>query len=141
MLPRRQSSETDPADWFYLAADRLRSADGAWERDGLTLTGIELLQESVERYLKGYLIARGWPLERTHDLRRLLAIAIQHCAHFASFKAFADELTEDFFAQHYPGGDWTHVGSNYESLRNQAGQLIALIQRDLPQYFTTPPKT
>lgn len=59
MLRRKQSSETDPADWFFAAADPLRVADGTWERDGLTLTGIELLQEAVERYLKGYLIVRG----------------------------------------------------------------------------------
>src|ERR1019366_4440434 len=76
MLRRKQSSETDPADWFFSAADRLRVADWAWERDGLTLTGVELLQEAVERYLKGWLIARGWSLDRTHDLRKLISVAM-----------------------------------------------------------------
>ncbi|HAO79710.1 MAG TPA: hypothetical protein DCQ92_12190 [Verrucomicrobia subdivision 3 bacterium] len=96
MLRRKQSSETDPADWFFSAADRLRVADWAWERDGLTLTGVELLQEAVERYLKGWLIARGWSLDRTHDLRKLISVAMTIDPAFNRFKSFADELTDDF---------------------------------------------
>lgn len=133
MLRRKQSSETDPGDWFFAAADRLRVADGTWERDGLTLTGIELLQEAVERYLK------GWSLDRTHDLRRLLSVAMTYDPAFNRFKPLADELTDDFFAQHYPGGDWTNVGQNYETLRKQTGEIISLIERSLPQYFPKPP--
>jgi len=139
MLRRKQSSEMDPADWFFAAADRLRVADGTWERDGLTLTGIELLQEAAERYLKGYLIARGWSLDRTHDLRKLLSVAMGYDSGFGTFKSFVDELTDDFFAQHYPGGDWTNVGQNYETLRKQTGDLVALIAQSLPQYFPKPP--
>lgn len=139
MLRRKQSSETDPSDWFYAAADRLRAADGTWERDGLTLTGIALLQSAIERYLKGYLIAKGWVLERTHDLRKLVSVAMTYDPTFSKFTRFADELTEDYFAQHYPGGDWSNVGLNYESLRSQAGQLINLIQQSLPQFFPLPP--
>ena len=45
------------------------------------------------------------------------------------------ELTEEFFAQHYPGGDWTSLGGNYESLRLQIGDLIELIKQILPHYF------
>lgn len=139
MLPRKQSSETDPADWFFAAADRLHVADGAWERDGLTLTGVELLQEAIERYIKGYLLANGWPLDRTHDLRKLLSEAMTFEPAFGGYTSFADELTDDFFAQHYPGGDWTNVGQNYEALRKQAGEIISLIKQSLPQYFPQPP--
>jgi hypothetical protein len=56
---RKQSSDKNPADWFYSADDRLKIADLAWEKEGLTQSGIELLQESVERYLKGFLVAKG----------------------------------------------------------------------------------
>ena len=139
MLQRKQSSELDPADWFFAAADRLRIADATWERDGLTLTGIELLQEAMERYLKGYLIAKGWHLDRTHDLRKLLSVAMTHDPALSAFQSFADELTDDFYSQHYPGGDWTNVGQNYETLRTQAGEIISLIEQSLPQFFPKPP--
>ena len=136
---RKQTSETDPADWFFAARDRLRGADTTWERNGLTLSGIELLQEAVERYLKSYLIAKGWSLDRTHDLRKLLSEAMTYDPAWTGFQALADELTDDFFAQHYPGGDWTNVGQNYETLRKQAGEIVSLIEQSLPQYFPKPP--
>jgi len=55
---RKQSDERDPADWFYLGADRLKAADLLWQHEGLTAAGIELLQEAVERYLTGRTSAR-----------------------------------------------------------------------------------
>jgi HEPN domain-containing protein len=60
---RKQSSDKNPEDWFYSAGDRLKVADLAWANEGLTQSGIELLQECVERYLKGYLVAKGWTLK------------------------------------------------------------------------------
>jgi HEPN domain-containing protein len=132
---RKQSSDKNPADWFYSAKDRLKVADLAWEKEGLTQSGIELLQESVERYLKGFLVAKGWKLRKTHDLDVLLIDAIGIDSRFNQFQGLADELTRDFFAQHYPGGDWTDLGRNYESLRKQTGDLIELIKQNLPQFF------
>jgi len=137
---RKQSSDKDPSDWFYSAADRLKIADLAWAKEGLTQSGIELLQEAVERYLKGYLAAKGQPLKRTHDLDVLLIEAVRLDTRFDQFRGLADELTRDFFAQHYPGGDWTDVGKNYAALRQQAEGLIGLIRSDMPQYFSAADK-
>ena len=134
-MRRKQSDETDPADWFYLAEDRLRAADVLWKAEGLTASGIELLQEAAERYLKGYLVARGWRLVKTHDLEALLDAASSFDPAFGRFAAFAEELTEDFFAQHYPGQDWSKTGENYEELRRRAGDVVAHIQRSRPQFF------
>jgi hypothetical protein len=41
-------------------------------------------------------------------------------------------LTEQFWAQHYPGGDLTHVGADYAKLRSDAGQLADLIVTGIP---------
>jgi|SRR5882672_7056536 len=135
------TDETNPNDWFLFASDRLKSADRLWQAEGLTMSGIELLQEAVERYLKGYLIANGWRLERTHDLKSLMDDATRFESQFKGFGNFAIELAEDFFAQHYPGGDLTDVGKNYENLRQKAGDMVQLIQQKLPQYFAKPPTT
>jgi len=67
-------------------------------------------------------------------LARLIEEAKKFAAGFAQFEPFAAELTEDFFAQHYPGEDLTQVGQNYEQLLNDLDQLIDLIARDLPRY-------
>jgi HEPN domain-containing protein len=134
-MPPKFSDETNPADWFYLAQDRLRIADLAWRQEGLTPAGVELLQEAVERYLKGYLVSQGWLLIKTHDLERLVSDASFYDARFRQFAALADELNRDFFIQHYPGGDWTDFGSNYEKLRAETDKLIELIKIILPQFF------
>jgi HEPN domain-containing protein len=134
MLPSH-GDEQDPAAWFELAADRLKVADLAWKHEGLTASGIELPQEAAERYLKGYLIANGWRLIRTHDLDRLVTDAAGFDTRFERFHRFAEELTEDFFALHYPGQDLRTVGANYEELRTQSREMLALIKEVLPQYF------
>jgi HEPN domain-containing protein len=134
---RKKTSETNPADCFIMGEDRIKSADSLWKHDGLTMTGIESLQEGVERYLKGFLVAKGWRLVKTHDLERLVKEASKFEPSFAQFEPCAVELTADFFAQHYPGEDTTNVGANYEKLRAQASDLLKEIKKQLPQFFPT----
>jgi len=137
---RKQTNERDPQDWFSFAEERLRGADVLWKAEGLTALGIEALQEAVERYLKGYLIARGWVLIKTHDLERLVKEASFYEGRFGQYSQLASELTEDFFAQHYPGQDTSNVGIHYEQMRRQVDQLLQMIKETLPAYFrpTTP---
>jgi HEPN domain-containing protein len=132
---RKQTSDKDPADWFILAQERIDAADTLWKNDGLTMTGIECLQEGVERFLKGYLIAKGWRLVKTHDLERLVREAIAFDHGFNRFEQFAIELTNDFFAQHYPGADMTNVGVNYEKMRASTDDLIAEIKKQFHNFF------
>ena len=85
--------------------------------------------------LKGYLIAHGWKLIKTHDLSMLLTEAGRFDPGLAEFMDLADELGHDFFAQHYPGMDMTHVGDNYETLREMAGRLVARIADQLQDRY------
>jgi divalent metal cation (Fe/Co/Zn/Cd) transporter len=55
-----KTDEKRPADWFSLGAERPKATNSLRKAEGITFSGIELLQEAVERYLKGYLIAKGW---------------------------------------------------------------------------------
>ena len=57
-----KTREANPDDWMFLANERLHAADLLQAAAGATLSGIELLQESVERFLKGWLVGRGWQL-------------------------------------------------------------------------------
>lgn len=132
MLPPKRSDENNPADWFCPASDRLRTADLVWNAEGLTPSGSEPLQEVVKRFLKGYLIVKGWSLVKTHDLS--LSGAMLFDARFGKFTSLAHELTRDFFAPHYPGGSRQIIGRHYPDLRRQTGELVGLVQDCLPQY-------
>ena len=127
-----KTDEGNPHDWFLLAKERLEKADALYNQFGPSYSGVELLDEAVERYLKGYLVANGWPLERIHDLNRLVEAAMAFASQFSDFAELAHSLTEQFWEQHYPGGDLTEVGSDYELLRQQAGEMIALILASVP---------
>jgi HEPN domain-containing protein len=126
-----KTEESNPLDWFLLAKERLEKADALFKQFGASYTGVELLQEAVERYLKGYLVSKGWKLERIHDLNRLVEAAAAFDPSFAHFAELAHSLTEQFWEQHYPGGDLTEVGSDYDYLRRQAGELIAVILKNV----------
>ena len=40
----------------------------------------------------------------------------------------AEDLTQQFFAQHYPGSDLSDVGANHAELRTRISDLIQLIE-------------
>jgi HEPN domain-containing protein len=132
-----KTEENNPEHWFLLGAERLRAADVLFAHESSTYTGVEILQESVERYLKGFLIANGWTLQKIHDLTVLNDQAKVFSDRFELFDELCESLTEQFWAQHYPGGDLSTVGADYEMLRQQTGELIRVIQTLMPQFFQT----
>ena len=127
-----KTDETNPHDWFLLAKDRLQAADAVRHACGAGASAVELLQESVERYLKGYLIGTGWPLQKIHNLSTLLDAAIQGNPKFKSFADLCETLTTQFWAQHYPGGDMTEVGADYDTLRQEVDALVTMILSAFP---------
>ena len=91
-----RTDETNPNDWFLLGRERLEAADAVRSARGVCNSAVELLQEAVERYLKGYLVGTGWPLQRIHNLSTLLDTAVQRDARFKSFADLCEGLTAQF---------------------------------------------
>jgi hypothetical protein len=110
-----------------MAGDRLEKADALFERFGPSWSGVELLHEAAERYLKGYLVSKGWVLVKTHDLNRLLAEACQFDERIGEFAPACQNLTEQFWEQHYPGGELDEVGDGYSEIRTSLGRMFLMI--------------
>jgi len=123
-----KTDENNPQDWLRSARSRLHSSDLLYPIEGASESVIELLQEATERFIKAYLIERGWKLHKIHDLGALVAEAVKLDPRFSAFEDFADNLTDQFWAQHYPGGDLDEVGQDYPDLRHALGGLVALIE-------------
>jgi len=126
-----KTREDNPKDWFLLAEDRLRGADILYAAEGVTFLGVEALHEAVERYLKGFLVSRAGKIERTHDLSYLLDCAIKHDPAFREYSGLTESLADQFWAQHYPGGNLEGFGADYVELRRQTGELVALILKSV----------
>ena len=85
------------------AEEDLLAAQALWQNvPQLQASVIFHLQQAVEKYLKGFLLSRGWTLQRIHDLVRLLGDVIAHEPAFARFDTLCDELTSYYFQSRYP---------------------------------------
>ena len=60
------------------------------------------LQQSIEKSLKGYLISKGWKLQRIHDLEDLLDYAVEFNREIEEFRTLCQEVTEYYIEERYP---------------------------------------
>lgn len=63
------------------------------------------IQQSLEKLLKAYLIARGWRLERTHNLVDLLEEAELHDALLGDYSATCVDAATYYYWDRYPQQD------------------------------------
>jgi HEPN domain-containing protein len=60
------------------------------------------LQQSVEKYFKGWLLDRGWALRRTHEVDRLLDDATNYDPSLQPFRALCERLSGYYLVERYP---------------------------------------
>jgi len=114
-----------PADWVRIAEKDLERAERLLEEDA-QLAGF-CLQQAVEKFLKAFLLARGWRFRRIHDLVALLADAIAHDPSLEQSRDACRKITEFYTAERYP-----HVvesGVAEEDVRTSLEQATALIAK------------
>ena len=61
-----------------------------------------LCQGAAEKFLKGYLIAQGWTLEKTHDILKLLEYSADYDAELGDMVAEGATLNAYITAGRYP---------------------------------------
>jgi HEPN domain-containing protein len=93
-----------PREWIRFAEGDLRVAEREMQSETPTYHTICFLcQGAAEKFLKGYLIAQGWELEKTHDILRLLKACSSHDAELGKLTAEGEILNEYIVAGRYPG--------------------------------------
>jgi len=61
-----------------------------------------LIQQAMEKYLKGYLISEGWELERTHNLERLCKLASGYDKGFRKYIDLCIVVGDYYMSERYP---------------------------------------
>lgn len=98
MLPKESLY---PKDWFRIAEKdfkrtqqllKLKDPEGAAYN----------LQQAVEKYLKGFLLSKGWQLKRIHDLEVLLNDALKYEPSLEEFREVCQEITDYYLLNRYP---------------------------------------
>ncbi len=109
-------------DW-----DRLDLLLGARDASGASW----FLQQAIEKFLKGWLLDRGWPLQKTHDLEALLNDARAHDPTLGNFWSLCKRVSDYYFADRYPGaGGASPDAEQVETDRDEAKQLIVALFPD-----------
>jgi len=89
-------------EWYKKAANDIEAVKILIEKDGPSDVAAVLLQQGVEKYLKGYLINKGWKLKKIHDLKVLLDEAVKYDPSFNKYYDLGDILTHYYFEEKYP---------------------------------------
>jgi HEPN domain-containing protein len=92
-----------------------------------------LCQGAAEKFLKAYLIAQGWSLEKTHDLVTLLGRCAGYDTGFAALAAEGALLNEYIVAGRYPGDIATEqiTAADAAEALEAAQRIRARVQRAL----------
>lgn len=98
-MPREESLY--PADWRRIAEKDLGRVERLLDIHDPEAAGF-YLQQAVEKFLKAFLLSRGWNLERIHDLEVLLNEAVVHLPSLEQFRAVCQKITGFYLVERYP---------------------------------------
>ncbi len=119
-----------PADWFAQADLDLQAAEILLAQGGPLPVVAFHQHQTVEKYLKGFLLSTGWPLRRIHDLEVLVQEAIARDANFAPFLSTSQTITEYYIETRYPIGVQTPLQPVFlQKQLNTVRALIAIIRQ------------
>jgi HEPN domain-containing protein len=125
MSDRSERPVETPREW-------LRYAEGDWRvaeremrsREPVYHTICFLCQSAAEKFLKAYLIAQGWQLEKTHDIVELLGLCAEYNAELGAMLLEGATLNEYIVAGRYPGDiAFEQIG------RDEAREALRAIRR------------
>ncbi len=114
-----------PAEWFAQGDLDIQAVEILLAQNGPLEIVAFHLQQAVEKYLKGFLLASGWNLRRIHDLEVLLQEAIARDADFAAFLPSCQRITEYYIETRYPMGFSTPLEP--DTLKDDLKTLYTLI--------------
>ena len=90
-----------PADWRRVARQD-------WHRVHVMLADRDaqgagfFLQQALEKYLKAYLLERGWKLRKIHTLQSLLDEAAEFDNAITGFRPLCERVSGFYIAERYP---------------------------------------
>ncbi|MDP3103000.1 MAG: HEPN domain-containing protein [Candidatus Methanoperedens sp.] len=116
-----------PDDWFRKGDDDKQAVGILLEHGGKSSVAAFLIQQMLEKYMKGFLLSKGWKLKRTHDLEELLDGMVGHDTSFEEFREIAQKATAFYFLERYPffGGELS--GEEIEIAYHESLKLIEKI--------------
>jgi HEPN domain-containing protein len=116
-----------PRDWLRIADKDWRRAERALEDADAEQAGF-WLQQAVEKYLKAYLLSKGWELKRIHDLETLVNEAARLDDRFRGSDDACRKISGYYLAERYPAlNEFSLTLDEVRESRNQIGAVVEII--------------
>jgi len=88
-------------EWIQVARKDWRRAERNLKDRGIEAAGF-FLQQSLEKYLKAFLLKHDWNLRKIHELDALLDEASKHERELERFRDLCERVSGYYLAERYP---------------------------------------
>jgi len=122
----RREESLYPGDWLRIAEKDLGRVEHMLATGDPEAAGF-YLQQAVEKFLKAFLLSKGWELERIHDLEALLNQALVYDASVEKFRPVCQKITAFYFVERYPFV--VEAGTTKDDVCTSLEQVRELIER------------
>lgn len=113
-----------PQDWLRIAAEDFKRVSRRLEEGDIDDAAFRL-QQAIEKYLKGYLLARGWKLKRIHDVESLLTAAVRHDRALERYRSLCQQVAGYYIIERYP---MFEEGPSLDEVRGAYEEAKALVR-------------
>ena len=128
-MPRKTDSN-NPADWIWICESDMEGIQALASQELGIVMCRGKLAEVIEKLLKAELIRQGWPLEKTHDLRKLESYLNARGSDLMPIVSpLVDTYAEVYAETRYPGFDLDEP--DWPALRAdvaKAGELLRAVK-------------
>ncbi|MBI2370373.1 MAG: HEPN domain-containing protein [Deltaproteobacteria bacterium] len=115
-----------PAHWLRIAEKDLGRVSRMLAGDDPEAAGF-YLQQAVEKFLKAFLLQKGWSLRRTHDLQALLNEALAYDPSLETFREACRKISGFYIVERYPF--LAEAGLTEDEVRQALGEVEGLIEK------------
>ncbi|HHT9154981.1 MAG TPA: HEPN domain-containing protein [Candidatus Tripitaka sp. YC43] len=119
--------EKQAAEWFERGRHDIEMAQLLYDERGYTDTIAFLIQQAVEKYLKGFLVLKSIPPRKTHNLDFLLKGVIEFDKDFGEFIDLCRKATKYYIEERYPPSPTPQY--SYEEIEADLAKAWELIRK------------
>ena len=119
--------EKQAREWFERGEHDIEMAQLLYDERGFTDTIAYIIQQAIEKYLKGFLAYNRKKPKWTHDLGTLLAEAVEFENTLDEFIDFCDKATKYYIENRYPPGP--SVEYTFEEIKESLDNAWRLIRK------------
>jgi HEPN domain-containing protein len=93
--------DSSSSEWLSIARKDWTRIHLMLENDDAEAAAL-FLQQSVEKFLKAFLLEHGWKLRKIHELDALLDDAAKYKPELENFRDLCERVSGYYFAERYP---------------------------------------